>query len=1287
MKNNKRVTLPKSSSPEMEALIEVRRKRARMLYDQCIKKLGEGAEKGKDNLTLGEKRGLKSLRKRVAEGEIIICQTDKSGRFCVLSREQYQQAGKVHTMNDKKISMEEQAEIERGLNGHVRWWGAIWDLGSTWSQESRCLANLINHGLGTCPLTLLVKDHKSWSVIPKTRAVMGGNDGANSGISEFLSLVLEPVAKEQDGKLEINATNGLLADIADLNDELDRERRHRNISIHEEEISTPQEEEASTLQEELPTLQEAMNTPLVKHPEKEESKLDTTPCNPDSNQMDIRQFLVDKDKQKISFNQSAGSLREEDEPWDKNRVIRNKMVDARRAADKEEARESMSSMKPPMRLWNGEKVTHAKDVDNVLVQDGEEMVVVGADVEALYPSMVDVEIANIAYNAIMKSKISFQNINYRKALLYLAINMHKTDQRTSALWRILPRRTSQGGVRPGVTASPDKEDHWFFPTMQLTAREKRMVVAMVVRVGVLMMMNSHVYSWDGDNYLQKAGGPIGLRSTCAIARVVMNEWDARWQKMCADNNIKLAKGDRYVDDIRAFLKAIKMGWRWMEGSLYHTESWEEEDRQSGTSATKRTARVLVAMMNDVFGFLNFTTEIGDDFPDGKLPSLDVNIWVENGVILYEFYEKPMATNLMVEACSALSREVKMSTLSEEVARRLRNTSQRLNSARRMEILEEACVKMVTSGHTEEFARQAMENGIKAHNDRIRRSNLVETDPGFQPMFPKAGWRRVIRDKEKAMKRSTWYKGRAKEDCLEGVSRPGPGGRVMKVGRKKKSFQKDGKVREAATVIFVPSTRGSVLIKSLKEDEDMMAGITGFRVKYQEAGGSKLTNFFEKDLASGQQCGRVECPPCRKQEGRVNCKARNVVYESKCLVCNPSSRQEDEDSHPSEPNDQPREGIYIGETSRSLHERAVEHVRDAHGFSAKSHIVKHWMNSHPSLPSPPEMEFSISARYRDCLSRQIGEALSISNSKDTLLNSKAEYMANSLCRVTMKEDPWEQRERTRKEEEQEEMVKQQVEVFKKVKSTQQQNETCIQPANGGPCHQYGEGAPHKKRNTRASGLDVQCDHLSQPDVQGQPSQNDVQSQPSQHEVLYETDEDEFMQPDKTCVQPANGGPCHQYGVGAPQQKINTRARGLTIQNGYNLGYLGLWWRRMEREGYKDEETRMRKEEDDRRRVKIKSWLKTKKEKIRSMKNEDGGHQDVVLEDRQHQSTLSSILGEGRGIQQGVNNLGVLGREGAVDNAICERSQPNNGPENMYPDRQNTAAAEVSGGYRESDSGST
>ena len=41
-----------------------------------------------------------------------------------------------------------------------------------------------------------------------------------------------------------------------------------------------------------------------------------------------------------------------------------------------------------------------------------------------------------------------------------------------------------------------------------------------------------------------------------------------------------------------------------------------------------------------------TQEIGEDFKDGKLPSLDTVIWVEAGRILFEFFEKPMASNLV-----------------------------------------------------------------------------------------------------------------------------------------------------------------------------------------------------------------------------------------------------------------------------------------------------------------------------------------------------------------------------------------------------------------------------------------------------------------------------------------------------------------------------------------------------------------------------------------------------------------------------------------------------------------
>ena len=96
----------------------------------------------------------------------------------------------------------------------------------------------------------------------------------------------------------------------------------------------------------------------------------------------------------------------------------------------------------------------------------------------------------------------------------------------------------------------------------------------------------------------------------------------------------------------------------------------------------------------------------------------------------------------------------------------------------------------------------------------------------------------------------------------------------------------------STVIFVPNTKGGLLVGKLREDEDRMAGVTGFRIKLQEAGGSKLIDSFDKDLGKGQHCGRKPCPPCDK---RQICRSRNLVYESSCMTCNPvSSLQENQE---------------------------------------------------------------------------------------------------------------------------------------------------------------------------------------------------------------------------------------------------------------------------------------------------------------------------------------------------------------------------------------------------------
>ena len=42
------------------------------------------------------------------------------------------------------------------------------------------------------------------------------------------------------------------------------------------------------------------------------------------------------------------------------------------------------------------------------------------------------------------------------------------------------------------------------------------------------MFRKHFYTFGGKNFLQSEGGPIGLRGTCAVARVIMQIFDRKW---------------------------------------------------------------------------------------------------------------------------------------------------------------------------------------------------------------------------------------------------------------------------------------------------------------------------------------------------------------------------------------------------------------------------------------------------------------------------------------------------------------------------------------------------------------------------------------------------------------------------------------------------------------------------------------------------------------------------------------------------------------------------------------
>ena len=115
------------------------------------------------------------------------------------------------------------------------------------------------------------------------------------------------------------------------------------------------------------------------------------------------------------------------------------------------------------------------------------------------------------------------------------------------------------------------------------------------------------------------------------------------------------------------------------------------------------------------------------------------------------------------------------------------------------------------------------------------------------------------------------------------------------------------------------------------------------------------------------CGREDCYPCSQGGEKLqDCKKRNILYESSCEVCNPEEEVRARKSQKLSG----REGVYVGESRRSLYERAGEHIADARSMNEDSHMVKHWATSHPEMETAPNFKIKIIVSFQDSLTRQI-----------------------------------------------------------------------------------------------------------------------------------------------------------------------------------------------------------------------------------------------------------------------------------------------------------------------------
>ena len=58
-------------------------------------------------------------------------------------------------------------------------------------------------------------------------------------------------------------------------------------------------------------------------------------------------------------------------------------------------------------------------------------------------------------------------------------------------------------------------------------------------------------------------------------------------------------------------------------------------------------------------------KVGEEFDDKRLPTLDVKMWLEDGIILHTYFEKEMKTPFLLMKRSAISQHQMCSILAVE----------------------------------------------------------------------------------------------------------------------------------------------------------------------------------------------------------------------------------------------------------------------------------------------------------------------------------------------------------------------------------------------------------------------------------------------------------------------------------------------------------------------------------------------------------------------------------------------------------------------------------------------
>ena len=392
----------------------------------------------------------------------------------------FMEAGLGHAKNDKVVTWKEVKESQHELNGHVSMLIKCFRIGAYWDHGWRVRETMMGNNQALCPLSLLYKDHKGWSpgkgTVPPTRPVAGGHLGINMHISEIVSDLLDPVVAQYEGGKEVISTEDMVARL---------------------EISNEG------------------NTGW-------------------SSTSFWRGLCEGEYRACMTCAGTEGCIWDDENPELCTCVELDGIDDEGRVLITQRAMMSLRRVR-----WEDKVGWDAKDVDRkflaheTLLEDRQDqtvpMVIVGTDVVNLYPSLKISKVVGAVSRAVLRSGIKWEELDYIEMARYVALNRSEQHCRSGPLRRILPWRRKSQGCRPGVTgvgpmgAARGDTEQWEFPKVRIRKSERRLLIATVLEIATDAMFRHHYYGFGGQKFRQMEGGQIGLRGTCTLARLVMQE--------------------------------------------------------------------------------------------------------------------------------------------------------------------------------------------------------------------------------------------------------------------------------------------------------------------------------------------------------------------------------------------------------------------------------------------------------------------------------------------------------------------------------------------------------------------------------------------------------------------------------------------------------------------------------------------------------------------------------------------------------------------------------------------